>query len=340
MTDNVDDFLMHHGVKGMKWGVIREDKTSNNNSPSKTTEITKKKGESRFSPNQKAVMIGAGVAVGLLAAYGAYKFHDSGAMSQALNRGREFMTGQQFAFKRNDALSHNMSGHDILNKVVKPINPNYGAYGTKLNCKRTAFAYELRRRGYDVKATISNSGIGQDVVGRYNATTKGSSVGNTKMGRLLAVAREDSNNEKFGTGTPLLNYIKSAGRGENTIDLNGTSANPMAGLLKNNPLLRKMGGDDFVDESTGARIAKTIGFHQPDGARGELAVGWKGGGGHSMAWEIIHGTVHIFDTQSGEMFDTPEKMNSWANGVSDAAFTRLDNKDLNMEFLQRWAKNA
>lgn len=38
-----------------------------------------------------------------------------------------------------------------------------------------------------------------------------------------------------------------------------------------------------------------------EGARGNLCVYWKGGGGHSMAWEIKDGQVEIWDTQTGRM---------------------------------------
>lgn len=82
---------------------------------------------------------------------------------------------------------------------------------------------------------------------------------------------------------------------------------------------------------------------QPDGSRGEFAVSWKGpqpgtpGGGHSMAYEVIKGKPHIFDAQNGQ-----EHKNSSSNlmfdNIEKAAFTRLDDAQLNEKRLARWVR--
>jgi hypothetical protein len=64
------------------------------------------------------------------------------------------------------------------------------------------------------------------------------------------------------------------------------------------------------------------------------------GGGHSVAWEIIGGKPHIFDTQSGEVFKDVASFSKFSENVVEAGFTRLDNLDLNDDFLQRWVQSA
>lgn len=39
-----------------------------------------------------------------------------------------------------------------------------------------------------------------------------------------------------------------------------------------------------------------------DGARGNLCVYWSGGGGHSIAWEVVDGAVQIIDNQTDDIY--------------------------------------
>lgn len=79
---------------------------------------------------------------------------------------------------------------------------------------------------------------------------------------------------------------------------------------------------------------------EPNGARGELGVGWSFGGGHSMAWEIVNGRPVIFDAQAGLKFDSPDSFAKIAGRVGKAGYTRLDNLQLNDEYLKRWVNNV
>ncbi len=81
---------------------------------------------------------------------------------------------------------------------------------------------------------------------------------------------------------------------------------------------------------------------QPSGARGE-AVFDMGAFAHSMQWEIFDGVPHIFDSQKGSHFPvTPEGLNAlmdkWGE-PSSTQLTRLDNVDLDLDFLNRWVRN-
>ena len=80
---------------------------------------------------------------------------------------------------------------------------------------------------------------------------------------------------------------------------------------------------------------------EPDGARGELGMIWSGGrGGHSMAWERVKGETVIFDTQSGEKFSNPMALKKLSDNMQEAGITRLDNLPMNSDYLMRWMKDA
>lgn len=306
--------LYHHGVKGMKWGVRhdyvpkgrthasvrrKEQKEVNDND-----DVGQKSSKRKKWSTKKKIAVAA---VALVAAYGAYKLADSGELTRLTQKGKAFILGQQTGFKLNLNYAQKDLDKSALKKmIVDQVNPEYGAAGTKNNCRRCTFAYEMRRRGFDVKATKSLNATGQNGIGLYNATHKDKVRGG-----------------KVGTFTKLVS--------------------------------RAAGGDtEFVDRfkkgSTGIKIEpevsefsrsifKQIGT-QPNGARGELAITWKAGGGHSIAWEIVKGQPVFFDCQTGDMFDSVEKLRPYASAAAKASYTRLDNLELDSDFLMRWLKNA
>lgn len=331
-------YICHHGIKGMKWGVRRfrrkdgsltsaGKKRYNDDSSSKSSKkSSKKKSEEseeneepkeqekkKLTKTQKALLIGGAV----VAAYATYKFLDSGAARQLAEKGKAALTGNQFNFKKNESLASKDFDVDGLKKnVVDAINPKYGQPGTKNNCRRCTFAYEMRRRGYDVSATKTTRGTGQNLIGLYNAThedqIKGGVPGLSKKafsivfkGRMKAGAPQEDATEALDDF--------------------------MSKLLPNNISKTK--------EDYGKTIFDTL-SKQPNGARGELSVRWMPGGVHSIAWEIVNGKPVIFDCQTKDVFDSVEKFSKYSNLIADADFTRLDNIDLNSDFLMRWLRNA
>lgn len=60
-----------------------------------------------------------------------------------------------------------------MRDVIRGVNPKYGQPGSKMNCRRCTFTYEMRRRGYDVEATRSTKGIGQTGLGLAYGVTPG-----------------------------------------------------------------------------------------------------------------------------------------------------------------------
>ena len=79
------------------------------------------------------------------------------------------MLSKNHPLKKNDLLSRHMSPDSIMKEVVEPINPGYGGVGTKMNCRRCTFGYEMQRRGLDLAATRSHAGTGQTPTSLLNA---------------------------------------------------------------------------------------------------------------------------------------------------------------------------
>jgi hypothetical protein len=298
--------------------------------------------EGRMTKRQKNLVIGASIGAGILLAYGAYKFHDSGDMNRMMIKGEEWLTGKPHAWKLNPELAKKMTADDIMKNVVSKINPRFGAYGTKMNCRRCTFAYEMRRRGMDVRATLSNAATGQTNMGLENALSPGANLPTSRFGLLKGyVAEVYALQENPDSATPITNvFMNSSNWGRNRIEL--TNANPLKAMASWNDIMNITSNPEAVMKM-GKSKATSILEHlatQPEGARGELGVGWSMGGGHSVAWEIIGGKPHIFDTQSGEVFKDVASFSKFSENVVEAGFTRLDNLDLNDDFLQRWVQSA
>lgn len=204
----LEDFLAHYGTAGMKWGVRNKRPTILTSN--KTDHVITKKAKDDYnklsdkqffmkyasrkstyakrvekhgdpylarvaklnkgkvgelSPANKALIIYGGAIATLVLA-------SKGMMRADSGRKDARKTGDK-PFKENSSLKGKMSVAQLNNKVVKPINPGYGEKGTKMNCRRATMAYEMRRRGYDVKATKSKYASGQTEKGLKTANTIG-----------------------------------------------------------------------------------------------------------------------------------------------------------------------
>ena len=324
--DEHDAELIHYGVKGMKWGVrkdrepsarrkakidkfqskadtyqqaidklnldipanalARYDQNQTRKALEKERDYNQKNADAvragKLTTNQKYVLVGAAV----LAAYGGYLAVESGEASRLISKGKNLLENKSFStnWKRNENLAKKFTDpDDILNNVVKNLNPEYGSAGTKNNCRRCTYAYELARRGYDVRATRTLSGRGQHAGGQSK-------------------------------------IIK---------DVVSSSGNLFAGSEK---IIDSGGG------SVGNGILKSL-RNEPNGARGELNVFWKMGGGHSLAWEVVNGKPVIFDAQLGVKYSSTEDIVKLGLRAMQAGYTRLDNQTINMDAIGRWVKN-
>ena len=267
----------------------------------------------KLTSTQKKVIIG-GVAVGAIAAgVIVYRGQQSGALNSYKLLAQARLRGQKVPFKVNKDLSKSMSASELLNKVAKPVNPNYSSMGGKMNCRRSTYAYELRRRGFDVNATTSAVGWGQSESGVINAVTPEGKDFFKRMSMSEAV-------------------VKTGG---STVARGDTRINPVPKIL-----LDKLGGGGPGGTKLGygsKRIFEELG-KQPNGARGEVLFKFPGFG-HSMAYEVVNGKPHIFDSQKGTYHDLTKLVEDKWGSFNGAEITRLDNVDLDLNFLTRWATN-
>lgn len=353
MTEQIDDSILHYGVKGMRWGVRKDYKTQRRERKAQMFEAKAKAAQKRIdagqyntkkltkirdralkdaeatrsgklTTGQKRVLVGTAVVASLVAAKALHNTIESGNARVLINKGRDFIekTDKYSSLKRDESLADkSLSADALFLKNVFPVNQGYGEPGTVNNCRRATFAYEMRRRGFDVVATKTKSGRGQDATGLDRALgRKDDSFKKTIVKEILSSDGQDID----------LNKITNRSLGDVAVSL----------------------GDR--DSGRGKAIYDTI-AKMPNGSRGELGVMWGIGGAHSMVWEVVNGKPVVFDAQSQKMFKSPESLSelveygsdrNWRQSllnvpkVSNAAITRLDNVELNEDFVKRWVKNG
>ena len=271
----------------------------------------------KMTPTQKNLLMGGLLVGGLFAAgYMSMKV-ESGEFNSFKLHAQARMRGEKFDFKRNEAFKNAKTADDVHKLVVPGMNPDYDLPGGVMNCRRNSMAYELRRRGYDVSATPTTMGMGQSETGLINALTPGQrNVTRTRSLSQQVVSVNESS--PFGRRA-----------GGITKQVEGD--------------IRKNLADRFniKDASNPANVLKAL-SSQPSGARGEIVFNF-GGFGHSMSYEKFGDKFVVFDTQKGARYDvTPDgwaKMQAKWGQISDGTATRLDNQELDKDFLARWVTN-
>ena len=374
----VADELKHHGVKGMKWGVRKdretkaqrrrsreERKTQKRETKSKKFELkaselskeinaidkqldglsrrskwnpmvqatkadrkaikkqliaerdralkdAERSKNGKLTSTQRKVVAGAVVTTAVVGAVGLTIASDTGQLNEAKLRVEKILGNKDSVFNKNPKYGKAYNNpEDILQNVVKDINPNFKKAGGKMNCRRCSFTYELRRRGYDVEATTSSIGSGQSASGFLNAVSKDGKRFNRLTSMSLPVTRGKRVNALLDGDKRKINIKQELIEGR----------------------ISKISEMDIAD-----RITK-----QPPGARGEIVFNMKAFA-HSLSYENVNGKPIMFDTQKGRMYDLSDKssymkfVSKWGN-PQEVLISRLDNVDLDEEFLARWSTN-
>ncbi len=295
------------GIKnGYKKSMLKSEYTVNKNQREKDLKQAKNVRKSRLTPTQKKVLIGAAVVGGVFAASYLSTRVDHETVASAVRRAQsESEHGSIFKINK-DLASPTLSASEIVTKISKSVNPNYASPGGQMNCRRSTFTHELRRRGFDVKATPSALGRAQNETGLVNAVITG-----------------DRNPIRSASLSSMLNR-------------EGTSrARPSASDKRTYKAFTER-VDDI--DTLSDRLSK-----QPNRSRGEV-VFEETGFAHSMAYEVIDGKPHIFDSQKAVHYPATREglsnlVSKWGSPKA-MEITRLDNVDLDLVWLSRWAANA
>lgn len=266
----------------------------------------------KLTSTQRKVVAGAVITTAVVGAVGLTIASDTGQLNEAKLRVEKILGKKDSVFNKKPEYAKAYSNpEDILQNVVKDINPNYKTAGGQMNCRRCSFTYELRRRGYDVEATTSSIGSGQSASGFLNAVSK--------------------DGKRFNRLTSMSTPVTQGKRVNALLDGDKRKSNIKQELIEGR--ISKISEMDIAD-----RITK-----QPPGARGEIVFNMKSFA-HSLAYENVNGKPVMFDTQKGRMYDLSDKssymkfVSKWGN-PQEVLISRLDNVDLDEEFLARWSTN-
>lgn len=176
------------------------------------------------------------------------------------------------------------------------INEKYSPYNPSrsMNCMSCTTAYELRRRGYDVEATDDSDGATFWDAANWYKDPKWSHVNDD------------------GSQSDFTKYIK------------GDEAKKQEKWAKEHY-------QSYNGNYTGNEIKHAIESNNPPNSRGNIMVYWKGGGGHSMAYETdSNGKVTIRDCQTNKVVDVDQL----ATRVWDVNYMRTDNLELSKGVLE------
>lgn len=88
-----------------------------------------------------------------------------------------------------------------------------------------------------------------------------------------------------------------------------------------------------------AKMIETV-EAQGEGARGYIGVQWEGGGGHSMAYEVVNGKMHLIDCQTGDDLTGDDIWYERMGYASSCTVTRVDNCEFNKAMVDRYIEDA
>lgn len=133
--------VYHYGVKGMRWGVRHDRKPTGRKRVGRVTDAQNQQKRRGLTDNQKrALKIGAGIAAGVLVAYGGYKLNQMGAFDSLKKMGSDavLQTPAKTSVSRPKV---GRSFSEIDTSMVSSVNSgNSGPEGT-INCVSNVTAY-------------------------------------------------------------------------------------------------------------------------------------------------------------------------------------------------------
>jgi hypothetical protein len=156
--------LYHYGVKGMKWGVRKDEAVSSgktsrhkNDTPSASQQAKSASQERQYLRAMEAIKNGKKSADDALYRIGSKYLSDTDLKTEEVelwdfNDGHQEYANPSKMLKDFGSSIYDKGYRGITDDDVAAVNPDYGQPGTTNNCTKCSCALELRNRGLDVRA--------------------------------------------------------------------------------------------------------------------------------------------------------------------------------------------
>ena len=294
------DYLMHHGVKGMKWGVrhdpIRSGRSSRSYNNYKTKRATSKSNYKKWMKN------GAIIAGGILAGVGAAYLIKSGKFSKLASigkkylsknktigkvKGNEFVTTPLSKFKQGEVLTEST----IAKKPkTSSLADEFMHTNSDLSVSNRDLKLLIEKRSFiaNLNPVRRAKFVGDIGEGKFqNCTLNTTAMHMRKMGYDVKAGRSRTGYEMKDVSDW---WIGPDGKRPTFQGVPGANANPGMFKWEYNKV------PDAV-----SKMEKQMLSH--GNASGDMHVYLEQGGGHSIAWEVKNGKLNIYDGQVRQSYN-------------------------------------